>query len=323
MYIVEYFFPVLLFISFAISFLIGKKNIWIAYALLSVGQVLILAFRPEDYNSDTFNYSKYLTYISDADGVNIFTASKFEPIHLGIALISNDFRIWLILEALLCSIFLIGILRRLQTPESVAVILGSAVPLFSSSMRFSVGLLAIAYAMLIIPRMRGRAILISAIGLMTHISLAAFGIIQRGKFWQFLILMLILLIYVGSDASFVDRAGGGEDSSAGGSGLRAFATLLIFLIYSYCRFANYKIRSFFNDILIALILLFSTNFIYPVFNRFIVLFLITKAIQFDSFGYEFSKKKRLFSGVMAVVLYLLLVIPHLVSMDNKLMAGDW
>ncbi len=323
MYIFEYIFPAALSSLLVLYFLFRGRFFWILCAFFSVMQVLIFSFRPEDYNSDTFNYSKYLTYISDADGLNILTVSKFEPLHLVLALFANDFKIWLILEAVMCSYFLIEILRRLKSVESIAVVLGSAVPLFSSSMRFSVGLLAVAYGMLIFNRVRFRWIIVSMIGLMTHISLAAYAFIQRGKIWPILILMAALQLYAGSDISFIERAGGGGDNSAGGSGLRAFSALLIFLVFSYIRSVDYKLLAFLRDALVALILLFSTNFIYPVFNRFIVLFLIMKAIQYDSLRSEWSIRNSVSRGWVAFAIYLFLVIPHIISIDSKISAGDW
>ena len=315
--------PLALVISLIFSFLFQRKVIWIIIGSISVAQVIILAYRPEDYNSDTFNYSRYIELISDADGLNIFAVSKFEPVHLGLVSIAGDFRVWLILEAILCAGLIVGLIRRLQRLESIAIILGSAVPLFSSSMRFSVGLLAVAYAMVILPQVRGRSILISTIGLITHVSLIISGFLQRGKLWQILISLIFVLIYLGSDISIVERAGGGEDSSAGGTGLRAFLTLLIFLTIVYFRRAGYDPPSFRRDLMVALLFLLSTIFIYPVFNRFIVLLLIIKSIQFDSLKDKFRRNGRFKEALTASFLYLLLVIPHLVSMNNKTIAGDW
>ncbi len=323
MYLTEYIPPVFLLILFVFSFLFNRRVVWVLCAFFSVTQVMILALRPDDYNSDTFNYSKYLVYISDAKGLDVFLVSKFEPFHLVLAIIANNFTIWLILEAIFCSFFLIQILRRLHSLESMAVVLGSALPLFSSSMRFSIGLLAVAYTMLMIPRLRGRSIVISIIGFVTHISLAAFIFIQRSKIWLILVLMTGLVLYAGSDIAFVERAGGGEDVSAGGSGLRAFLTLFLFLVFLYIRRVGYDGKSLINDVVISLALLFSANFIYPVFNRFIVLFLVIKAIDYDSTEVLSSNWSRFLRSLRASLLYIILVIPHVISINHKIMINDW
>jgi hypothetical protein len=317
----EYLVPALIAGFLAVSFAFKRVLSRVFIASAAMLQVAVVTFRPDDYNSDTFNYSRYLQSIADSDGFDVFTASKFEPFHLGLAYLAQDFGGWLLLEGIMCCVLIVGLLRRLESMESTALILGAALPLFSSSTRFSLGVLAIAFAMAYLPRNKLGFVGVSLVGLFTHVSLAVTALLQRKSLLLIVFLVVGFYFYSATDLAVMERAGASEDVVAGGTGLRVFIPLML-LLAVICPMKEGFNPALLKDIVIATVLFAVTFFLYPVFNRFIIVFLIVKAIETD--GLRMRKPNgRLKESVAAVVLYGLLVLPHLLSFNKQLAAGDW
>lgn len=194
----EYVTPLLLIACFSFGFALKRPFLKALLFGAAIVQLAVLSFRPEDYNSDTWNYSKYLALLSDTSGMDLFFVSKFDPFHLALASLAGDFRICLVLEGFVCLLLVFGILRLLTRLESVAIILGSALPLFSSSLRFSVVLLAVAYAAAAYRRAGGRLAVLSAVGLSTHVSLTIAGLFQRKYLWTIGLLLIAFFFYAQS-----------------------------------------------------------------------------------------------------------------------------
>ena len=320
---VEYIVPAVLVGCFALLMIFRRSTVWALIYVASISQILILSFRVQDYNSDTYNYSRYIDLLSESDGLEILFASKFEPLHLVMAFIASDFESWLLIEGVVCAILVAFLIRRLKRLETVAVVLGAALPLFSSSMRFAVGLFAVACTITLLHKIRARFITVSMVGLASHVSLLMTGLLLRRSVWPVVLLVVGFVAYSSTDISIVERAGGGDDNTAGGTGLRPLVALFIMLLIYKFRRDGYSSASFGMDAVIALVIFSTAVLFYPVFNRFIVILLVARAIQLDGLP---DRKRVRGSGAEvggALMIYGVLVVPHLLSLSRHLIAGDW
>ena len=303
--------------------LIFKRNI-VRWMLIcsALFQIIILSFRPEDYNSDTWNYSKYIDLLSSSDGRDLFLATKFEPLHLLLALITRDFDTWLLAEGVVCILLVIGLVRKIERLETIAVIFGCALPLFSSSLRFATGLLVISYVAVAYRRPTGKFLVMSISGLFSHVSLAIAGFLRVGNLWLIILILMAFLFYAKTDIEILERAGATENA-AGGTGIRPFLVLVLMITIVYRTDIRYTKRLLAMDFLSAAAMFLMTFYFFPVMNRWIILLLILKAIHFDVFSEGYTRASRVQEVGTSVFLYALLVVPHLVFLALRIGDGDW
>src|SRR5262249_49170071 len=139
-----------LLLVFASGHMLKKRISKAAVLALVAVQILVVTFRPAEYNSDTWNYSAYIDALSETRGVEFLLLTKLEPLHLLLAAIARDFRVWLILDACVALGLMFLIVRRVERIETLAIVIGTSLPLMSSSIRFAISLMAVAWVLLVL-----------------------------------------------------------------------------------------------------------------------------------------------------------------------------
>ena len=319
---VEFLVPCLLALAFGLGHILKARLLrWLIFSL-TLTQVVATALRPAEYNSDTWNYSGYVEALSSAAGFDILQLTKFEPFHLLLAVVASDFRLWLLLEAM-TAIFLLRILIwRTRRLETLAVVIGCSLPLMSSSLRFAIGLLAVACALLVWPHDRWRLWVLTAVGAVTHASLAVAGILQRRQWVMAAGLLLLFFAATLVDVSILERAGVTEDTEIRPTGIRTFACLLALMAYLRWRLPSYRKGSFSSDLISALGVLVLSLMFFPVVNRWLILMLIIVAVDSDA-ALAATRTPRRFGSRAAVLLYATLLVPFLYSVASQVASGDW
>jgi hypothetical protein len=320
---VEFLVPFLLCCTFAVAPVFTRGMQRGMLLLLIVLQTLTLSFRPEDYNSDTTNYAGYIALIQEAELLPALLLTKFEPLHLLTALVSPSFRGWLLVEWAVWLAFAVGLVRRAQRLETLAIVLGCALPLFSSSLRFSVGILAIGYLSLRWQGRRFQAVSVSTIGASAHASLAVAGAFITARLWLVLGAIAALTVVTAFDPNILERAGASEDNPAQATGLRSLVPLLLFIVYlSRTVWRKKGLRPILAQLGIAAALFAATNLMFPILNRWIIVALVLLATRYDR-SLVSTSRSRTVQASMALLLYGVLVLPFLISLDAAVASGSW
>lgn len=239
--------------------------------------LIAISLRLPDYNSDTWNYHKYLEYIIQSKGIAIFFVSKFELYHLFLAFTTNDFRIWLIFESLTAIFLLYLSIKKIRSIETLTLVISIIIPLFSSSVRFALALL------LLTNLIQNKTTLLYKIKFLTvsilaHISIVL-GILVNPKNLP-LTLLLFISIYIGLDNGIIsERAVLAENQNVG---LRSFTIAAFHIIYiKIFKNNEYKNMVFFFDLFFIILVLIFSNIGFGVFNRLLLIFIIVRSMNFD------------------------------------------
>jgi hypothetical protein len=314
--------PLLLLIVICLSSLLKMEQIrWIIFSLVAV-QLIGISFRSPTYNSDTWNYYNYIETIAETALVDSFWVSKFEPLHLGLALITQNFRYWLILESFIAIFFFKILIWRIHRIETLAIVIGCALPLMSSSLRFAVGLLGVACALIVFHQATFRFFFITFTGAMTHASLMVAGIFQRRKWFELVFLPIFFLAWVWFDQSIIFRLGIEDDREVRATGFRTFICFSILVFYlSYCN-STYRKNILLHDLLLGVIVLSLSLTVSPVANRWLILLMVTIAVNADQ-TFHSVKASRKIGSVIAAILYFVLLAPFLYSILDQVYRGEW
>jgi hypothetical protein len=291
-------------------------------AMPVVLQTVVLCFRPEDYNTDTQNYVGYLAILKDAGWLESLLLTKFEPMHRLLAWVSAGFRSWLVAECVVWTCLAIGILRRARRLETVAIVLGCALPLYSSALRYSLGIIVLAYVGLRARESRKRWLSMSLAGGATHVSLAVGGLMATRRIWWVLLAILFMYLAASLDPDILERAGAAEGAETRASGLRSLLPLLLYIAYLWAVCWRRKPALVVQQITVAAALFAATNLWFPILNRWIIAALVVLGVESDRELSE-SRGGRLGEVAMAMLLYLMLTAPFLFTLWNTAKAGDW
>ena len=302
---VEFFIPCAVLAVLAISHILTKNLFkWLIF-LFIVTEIAVVSCRPQDYNSDTSNYASYVEGISDAVGADVLAVSKFEPLHLLLAVMAGDFRAWIVLEGL-AAICLTGFLiTQLRRPETISIILGCSQPLYSSSIRYAVGLLAVTSAMLLFPRRYVQFVATSLVGFFTHASLTVAGVAQQRRLWLTFICLLAFFFMVWNSQDLLERSGGNQEFNGRAKGLRSFACIILVIAYLRVQIFFYREKLFVSDVLTAFMIFFSTLFFFPILNRWLIILMAIIATDCDRRFPSTSASRRVGSA-FSVVIYTML-----------------
>jgi hypothetical protein len=315
----EYAIPLAICIVLAAGYIVKKRLVRVTVFVLSAAQIILVSLRPAEYNSDTRAYSGYLHVLADAKGTELLFLTKFEPLHLLLAVVAENLRVWLLLEALIGMWLVWELIRRTERPETLAVVLGTTLPLMSSSVRFAISLLAISWVLLVFHGNRSKFIALSAIGGMTHVSMAVSGLIERRRWVLTWLLLGAFFAVAYAVSSILLRAGVSENARP--TGTRTFVCLLSLLIYLRAVLPSYRPR-FRSDVLSALGIFALSALFFPLVNRWLVLLLIVVAVQSDE-GLDRARVPRRIGSLFAFFLYCMLLVPFLYSMARLVIAGEW
>lgn len=320
---VEFIVPALLVLVFATGHILKKVIVKRMIFVLAAAQVLVVSLRPAEYNSDTWNYSGYLDALADAHGMEFLLLTKFEPLHLLLAAVARDFRFWLMLEALVALGLLWGIIRRTERLETLAIVIGTTLPLMSSSVRFAISLLFVSYVLLVFRQRRfGRFTALSLMGGSTHAANAIAGVLQKRRWiltWAMLAAFFVVAYAV---ASILERAGVSEDTDARPTGIRSFACLLGLMLYLRAFVPSYRRYRFRSDLLSGLGIFFLSALFFPVINRWLILLLVIIASESDAV-LDDARVPRRVGHLAASIVYAALLVPFLYSVGQQLAHGEW
>jgi hypothetical protein len=305
---IEFLVPCLLVLVFASGHVLKKRIVKTLIFSLATSELILVSFRPDDYNSDTLNYVNYIDALTNASGMEFLLLTKFEPMHLLLAAIARDFRLWVALEDAVAIGLLVILIRQTKRIETLAVVLGCSLPLWSSSLRFSVGLLAVAATLAVYRRRRGRLLLTTIVGSITHASLAVAGVFQRRK-WTITFCVLLAFVAVAFVySSILERAGVSEDTEFRPAGFRSFASLIGLMLYLRAYVPAYRRRYFSSDTLSTLGIFVLSTLFFPVINRWLILLMIIVAVDADAL-LDAAKVPRRVGAVAALLLFGALVVP--------------
>jgi len=319
----EFAVPLLLCCTFAYSPFLPPRLVRGALLLLVSLQLAALTLRPEDYNSDTNNYLGYVTLLQEAGLFEAALLTKFEPVHLITALVASNFRGWLLLESAIWLTLAIGVLRRAKRLETIAVVIGCALPLYSSSLRYSVGILAVAYLALRWKERRFSAVSISALGATAHASLAVAGAFINARLWLVLLAIGLLAVYSALDPDILERAGAGADNPSKATGLRSFVPLVFYVLYlGNTVWRRASLVAPLRQLTIAVALFAITNLMFPILNRWIIIALVMLSTQYDA-KLSLHTRSRGIQAAVAVAVYAMLVVPFLMTLSDVAVSGEW
>jgi hypothetical protein len=318
----EFAVPMLLFFLFGVGHLLKKRIVKATALTLALIQMVVVAMRPADYNSDTWNYSAYIDSLSQTSGMEFLLLTKLEPLHLLLAATARDFHLWLLLDTLVASILLFIIVRKAERIETIAVVFGTSLPLMSSSVRFAVSLMSVACVLLVFRRACARFVAASIAGGLTHVSNLIAGVVQKRRWiltWGLLAAFFGLAFAV---ASVLQRAGVSEEGSAKPAGMRSLACLLGFIFYLRAFLPQYRRTQFRSDLLSALGIFALSFFLFPVLNRWLILLLVIVAVDADA-ALDSARVPRAIGRFAALGVYAALVVPFLYSVGRQVMSGEW
>jgi hypothetical protein len=301
--------------------IVGRRLPRVVVVVAVVFQVVMNGFRPDDYNSDTRNYASYLDLLSNTQGLELLFATKFEPLHLGLAVLAGDFRTWAILEGIVSAILVGFLCFKVKRLETLAIILGAAIPLQSSSIRFSVGILSVAMALLLLEKIRWRPLFLSMAGGATHVSLLVAGLMARRNLLKVVALLGAFSVVAAFSAEILVRSGADEDHPGGGTGLRPLLTLLVFFTYLVSLRA-YKPAQLLLDTAAAIAISLIAAFYFPVLNRWLVLFLVICALSYEP-RLVARTRSGLYEGSVASLLFGILSAPSLWATYLLIESGDF
>jgi hypothetical protein len=318
LYIIEVLSPVLVVFLFFTSSLFERSYVKYSIFFIILLQVISVSIRAIDYNSDTWRYSNYIYGLAQAEGLQIFLVSKFEPYHLFLAWLSQDFQLWLILEGTIVFFCLVYLIKKIERLEVLAILLGTTIPLFSSSMRYASSLLIISCFLFYLKKTRYKFFLLSVVGGATHISTIVAGVFEKRK-PLLIFLLLIVFVYISNmSAETLQRVGASKEYPGQGFGLRAILPLLLFLSYlSVIRAGNLKVVL--TDFLIITFVFVVILMSYTILTRWLILFLIIIAIS----SQDLIKMKagRLSESMAASLLYLFLTGPFTLGILELVLTG--
>jgi hypothetical protein len=317
---VEFAVPALIAAVLAIGHTLKKRIIKSMIFALAVTHIVLVSFRPDGYNSDTWNYSGYLEALTDAQGMEFLLLTKFEPLHLALAAVAQDFRLWLVLEGLVAIGLLAAIIRRAQRLETIAIVVGLSLPLMSSSVRFAISLMAAAYVLLVFRQSRAKFVALTAAGGFTHISLFITGVLEKRKWWLTWGLLTAFFFVAYVISSILERAGVGDEAKP--TGMRTFACLLCLLMYLRWVLPEYRRVGFTSDILSGFAIFLMSFLFFPVVNRWIILLLLIVAVEADA-PLDRAHIPRRLGRLVALLIYGALVVPFLYSVGSQVASGEW
>ncbi|MCC7071723.1 MAG: hypothetical protein IT383_10385 [Deltaproteobacteria bacterium] len=311
----EFAVPALLLLVFALGDALGTGLAKTLMLWLAAVQIAAVVFRPEDYNTDTWAYYNYVELLSEAEGNEVLLLTKFEPLHLVLVLLTRDFRWWLVVENLLGVGLLWTLCRRTERLETIAVVVGLALPLFSSSVRFANGLLAVACALAVFRDARGRTLLTTVVGGATHVSLLLVGVMQRRSWVPIACVLLgfVALALVNEDLR--GRAGAGDDAEFAGAGTRSFAGCLLLIGYLRAVAPAYRGKLLRSDLLAACGVYALSMLFFPVLNRWLILLMLVMVVDAEPL-LAGATVRRSTGALAAVGLYALLTLPFLFKLAS-------
>ena len=283
--------------------------------ILAVSHMVLISFRPEDYNSDTLNYSNYIDALAETSGLEFLFLTKFEPAHLLFAALTRDFHLWLLLEDLAAICLLWILFRRLHRLETVAVILGSILPLWSSSIRFAVSLLTVSAVLAVNPR-TSRFLLVSAAGGLTHVSMAVAGVFRYRKWYLNCGMLAAFFAAALMLTSVLERAGINDTIAFKPHGFRSFVVLVGLMLYMRALLPGYRNKTFLSDALSAIGIFVLSTLFFPFINRWLIMLMVIVAVDSDGPLHR-ARIPRRTESLAALVLYGALLIPSLVVMDRS------
>jgi hypothetical protein len=323
LYAFEFLAPVAIAAAFLVAVALPRSAAKAAVIFFVVVQLFALAARPSDYNSDTSNYFGYLDLIANTEGLELLLLTKFEPLHLLMAVGTGDFRDWLRVEGLACAALALGLVVKSRRLETIAVVLGSALPLYSSSLRFCLGVLLVALLALHLREGRARLIGLSLAGAGSHVSLAVAGIFSRSRIWVVLLVLVAFGVFAAFDPALLERAGASEDNEVRATGVRALIPFIILLLLCWRRHIGGEIplAAYAGS---ALLVLLATITFFPLLNRWLTVLLILFATDLDRL-WPRTRRHYARSGEIAsaLLLYACLVIPLLLPLTSRILEGDW
>lgn len=305
----EFAVPAVLLLVFALGDALGPRLAKSLILLFAMVQIVAVVFRPEDYNNDTWAYTNYVDLLSEAEGNEVLLLTKFEPLHLVLVLLTRDFRWWLAAENLVGIALLWTLCRRTERLETIAVVVGLALPLFSSSVRFANGLLAVACALAMFRSTHGRTLLTTIVGGATHVSLLFVGIMQRRSWVPTACVLLCFVALALFDENLRGRAGGAEEDFAG-AGTRSFVGCLLLMSYLRAATSAYRGKLLRSDLVAALGIYLLSMLFFPVLNRWLILLMLIIAVDAEPMLTD-AKLHRRTGALAAVGFYALLTLPFL------------
>jgi hypothetical protein len=319
---VEFLAPVLVVLCLLLCTVMQRESARLLLVMPVLFQAVALCFRPEDYNTDTQNYVGYLAVLKDAGWLESVLLTKFEPVHLFLAWISAGFRSWLFVEGIVWMCLAIGILKRARRLEPIAIILGCALPLYSSALRYSLGIMMLAYIGLRANESRTRWLSMSLAGGAAHVSLMVGGLLATRRIWWVLLAIAVMYLAASLDPDILERAGAAEGAESRASGLRSLLPLVAYIAYLWAACWRQRPGLVLGQLTVAASLFVATNLWFPILNRWIIAALVVLAVQSDRELSE-SDVSPLGEVAMATLLYSMLTFPFLFTLWNTAKVGDW
>lgn len=291
---------------------VNRKFIYISILITIFIYQVIISSRTVEYNSDTANYFQYFNGIGLYSVIEAMVI-KIEPFHYYLMVLSPTFSKWLLLESLIYFLLLVLLLKNKSLVTS-GLIMGATLPLMSSSLRFSIGLMicSLIYSALI--KTKYASFLSGVIGGGAHISMLAAPLVVKSTKIQILFI-ITFTIFLNISPWFIARlSSDGEIGTISGFvGLKTLAASVIFYLHAKLNYRNVitKEGSFelFSHIASTFILCIFASFVFQMANRWMILSLLLFAIKFDS-DKRFKLKKGYYDPIFGSLLFSLMALPQ-------------
>lgn len=238
--------------------------------ILTIGVVGAGSLRPFDYNSDTTNYYSYVYFLRFISGNEIFFLTKLEPLHSLLILLFRDFRQWLIAESALQIVGLVLSYRLRPNIHSFVALCAFTLTLSTSSLRFTVALIWFYYFLMRADIGYVRAVRMTVILSMIHISMLLSGALALQKRIGPIAVMGLCAVIILQSALIL----GGRlnvDLAETSGGLKTLAVSVVPLLYLFTRQRLQKSMDIALYLGAVLALFAVASAVLFTFNRFLIL----------------------------------------------------
>lgn len=283
--------------------------------------VIMGSLRPDSYNSDTRNYASYVASLSIEKGSNLYFLTKLEPLHILLIDLTRDLSAWLIVEACLALVLVWVLYFRVKRSEPLLLVYAFFATLYTSSMRFSIALIAL--AALLTWRKRSPLYLaaMSLIAGCVHaVMLVAGPFASRlkwiplafpGAFFAFVLFSPETRNRVASDLADVKTVG-----------LKSFATFLIVAAYCWYKNPEYRNDRGLWDAIGYTAIFLVTALFFPFLNRIIIIGILLVMMELDLY-FDRLRKDGPIDRIFTFVVFAMVTLPYLLITPDLYQYGRW
>lgn len=294
-------------------------------ALLITCAILVLsAFRPFNYNSDTRNYFSYVYHLSFVNTREIFFLTKLEPVHSALILLLKDFKLWLIFENSIQILGLILCYKARRNDFSFIVICAFSLTFATSSLRFCSALILYFYLI-----SRSEVNLIRAARMTIFLSLFHISMLVSGALALRRREILIGISVICAGIFFESSVLGSRIDlnvtdyfSDASKGFRNLAVALSVIAYLFVRSSRQNWLYLFLYALASFSIFMVSSQILLTFNRFLIMLTLVLVVSEWS-RIRGSGSGDIFDRAFTFFLSSLIIVPYAIGLPRIYFNGTW